>query len=234
MNKIGLILIAMLFSANIFGQNELQEGQYKGYILTKKGKQEGIIWVSGWINTPWSHQKKVSFITEEGFKQMKKNKRKYFEDYKPKDILGYGYEGAEFVSVKYADLSAVGPDMLPKMYFLRALVQGEISVYRFYRTPPSVQSGEEINKTNEEWAEDNELVIVKGKEKAKNAERIEMMDIIGDCQTVKDKYLDGGYGFEPKNDGSKDGLKKVFAKMGDRSKIDEAITKIAKEYNECK
>jgi hypothetical protein len=234
MNKVGLVLIALLFSVAIWGQNELEKGQYKGYVLTKKGKQEGIIWINGWVDAPWSHQKKVFFITEEGFKKMKKNKRKYFEDYKPKDILGYGYEGADFVSVKYADLSAVGPDMLPKKYFLRASVQGKISVYRFYRTPPSVQSGEEINRTNEEWAKDNEIVIVKGNEKAKNAERIEMVDIIGDCPTVKEKYLEGGYGFDPKNDGAKGGMKKIFAKMGDRSKIDEAIAKIAKEYNECK
>ena len=234
MKRLSLMSITLLFCFVLHGQNELQKGQFKGYIITKKGKQEGIIWVNGGTSAPWGHQKKAYFITEDGFNKMKKNKRKYFEDFKPKDILGYGYDGNDFVAVKYADLSAVGPDMLPKMYFLKSLVQGKICVYRYYRTPSTVVSGDDINKTDEEWAEDNELVIKKGKEKARNAERVEMVKLLDDCQAVKDKYMDGGYGFTPKNDGSKTGMKKIFAKMGDRSEIDEAIIKIATEYNQCK
>jgi len=234
MKRLSFLVVIVLSTLVVFGQHKFEDGQFKGYILTKKGKKEGIIWLNGWSNAPWSHQKKVFFITEDDFGKMKKNKRKYFEDFKAKEILGYGHEGAKYMSVKYADLSAVGPDMLSKMYFLKVEVQGKLSVYRYYRTPPSVQSGAEINKTNEEWAEDNELVMKKGKLKAKNAERVEMVELINDCKTVHDKYLSGEYGFKPENDGSKGGLKKMFAKMGDRAKIDEAITNIAKEYNGCK
>jgi len=234
MKAINLVFVFIIFAGTILGQPELKPGQHKGYILTKDGKQEGIIWLEGSLTRPWQLQKKISFITEDGFAKLEKNKAKYFTDYKAKEILGYGFDDIVFEAVKFADLSAVGPDMLAKMYFMRVLVSGKLSVYKYYRTPPTVLSGSDVNKTDEEWAEDNELVIKKGDEKSKTAESVEMVELIEDCPAVKEKYLSGGYGFEPSNDGSKSGLKKVFAKMGDRAKIEESIISIAQEYNQCK
>lgn len=234
MKKISLTLIALMLCTMVFSQHEFKDGQHKGYILTKKGKQEGIVWLHGAHDAPWSHQKKVLFITEKEFGKIKKNKRKFFEDYKPKEILGYGYGDIEYKSVKYADLSAVGPDMLPKIYFIKVLVDGKLSILRFYQTPPSVLSGEDINKTNADWAEDNNILLKKGKGKTKDIDRSDMAELLDDCATVKQKYLDGGYGFSPKSDGEKKGVKKLFAKIEDRPKIEAALITIAKEYNECK
>jgi hypothetical protein len=234
MKKIILSICSLLFMALAFAQPEMEKGQYKGYILTKDGKQEGIIWLDGNESQPWSLQKKVYFITVEGFAKLEKNKRKYFTEYSSKDIQGYGYGEYEFEAVKYADMSAVGPDMMAKMYFLSVIVKGKMGVYLYYRTPPSITSGADIHKTDEEWAKDNDIVIKKGDGKAKSSESVDLVELINDCATVKDKYLSGGYGFDPKNNGSKGGLKKAFAKKSDQSKIEGAISTIAKEYNECK
>ncbi len=235
MKKIGFLAVIMLLAALVHGQYEFKSSQYKGYILTEEGKQEGIIWLSGGgVETPWSLQKKVSFITEEDFGKIKKNKVKYFESYKSKQLLGYGFDDVQYESVKFADLSAVGPDMLSKMYFLKVLVQGNLSLYKYYHTPPSAVSGDEVNRTNAEWALDNDIVIKKGESKSKDIDRVDVDELLDDCPTVKDKYLNGEYGFTPKNDGEKKGLGKIWAKMNDRADIEKALILIATEYNDCK
>jgi hypothetical protein len=233
MKKFNLLFVLLLFGTAVMAQTELLNGQHKGYIVTKDGKKDGIIWMDGADSQPWANQKNIKFLTEDAFSKITKNKAKYFEEFSSKEILGYGFDANEYEAVKYADMSAVGPDMLAKMYFLKVLTKGNISVYIYYRTPPSIVSGSDVNKTDEEWAQDNDIVIKKGNEKAKSTESIELVDLISDCPTVKDKYLNGDYGFKPENDGSKSGMKKIWAKMGDRAKIAEAVVYIAKDYNAC-
>jgi hypothetical protein len=71
----------------------------------------------------------ASFTTVNGqIEDKMKEERVVSGKYGPKDISGYRYEDMEFESAKYADMSAVGFNMIPKWMFLRRIINDKVFV----------------------------------------------------------------------------------------------------------
>lgn len=219
-----VLMLSMLVTASV----ELEKKQYKGYIIDQDGaKIPGVIWTKG----PIRDQKSIDFIKEEDWDKLTKNKRKFFTEYKPKEIKGYGYNDTQYLTGKYADLSAVGFNMLSKLYFLKALSVGKINAYIFYE-------GKEL-KTEETpealtiYLEDNKSILLqKENGKIKISESVNIPELIADCPEVKERYLNGDYGFKPKDDGEKKGLGKLLSKALDKKKLETCIKGVIDDYNE--
>ncbi len=231
----------MLFiSYSVISQSyNLYPGQYEGYYIDKNdNKVEGYIQLNGMSSRPWNSQTEVKFFDEEATKDGKvKNREK--DKFKVKDIKGYYADGFYWEAYKFSDMSAVGPGMLPKWYFLQELIDGPISIHRFYESPVIMGSTtEEMHAEFKRCLENPQILIVKedtNKGKLKNVRDIDILEYISQCEVVKKKYLNGGYGITPKDDGEKTGLKGFVSKVVDANTLGNYIEEIAKDYNEnCK
>lgn len=238
-----VILGILLSSLNVFLHAEEGEDCIRnGYIITSKNEKiEGMLWLP--LDKFFSEkefQTKVYFLPTEEFEALKKLKKKKFKKYGPKKIKGYGFDDFKLLSVKYADTSAASFAMFGKKYFLHSIEEGKINVFRYYQ----FDEGEANNKQTAELDSDDpeekkkatlgyfyQILVQKDGGKLKNNETVNMKKLVGDCKFVYDKYLAGGYGFIPKNDGKKGGLKKLMSKVRDKKGLLEALPKIAEEYN---
>lgn len=218
-------ILALCFG--LYATVELEHKQYKGYIIEKDGSRtSGVIWRKG----PIRDQKRIDFITEEDWNSLKKNKRKYFTEYKPKEILGYGYGDIHYLSGKYADMSAVGMNMFAKSYFLKVLSQGKINAYIFYEGPEL--KTEETEEAIVIYLEEQKAILLqKDNGKIKVSEQVSIPELIADCPEVKEKYIAGEYGFTPKDDGKKKGLGKLIGKAKDKKQLEAHIKTVIDDYN---
>ncbi|MGQ1947672.1 hypothetical protein ACT3CD_11300 [Geofilum sp. OHC36d9] len=151
------LLINLFFilsiSTSVFCQIEEKmkdEGVVSGVIYKNGGEIEGYIKMTGmaytneeWFPAPWQFQSGIKFIPKDVFEKNEKIKNKFYEKYGAKDCDGYRYDTLVYESVKYADMSAVGMNMLPKKMFMRKVSEDKISLYHYFNTPPAVVSGSE-------------------------------------------------------------------------------------------
>lgn len=154
------------------------------------------------FDNPWDYQKEILFITVEELSKLKKVKRKYFEKFRAKDIDGYVYDSLEYISVKYADLTAVGPGMLPRQMFLRKVVDGPVSIYHHFNSPPAVASGPEGFKPYYlECAKPTVVYRIGDQGKPRPLNSLNIKKELADCPHVIEKYESGQYGDEDEKTG---------------------------------
>jgi len=234
-----ILLIAFIagfmVTNSVAQEYELAFDESPGYIITSKGKK-----VDGYLDLsadkyPWYDQEDIKFFTEEATKDGKvKNREK--EKYDPKDIKGYYTKGFYYESMKYSNMSAVGPAMLPKWYFLKRLVDGKMSIYKFYEKPMQVGESSAVEADTKRALNNPHIVIFKEgdkkTEKLKNVKDIDILEYISDCEYVKKKYLDGGYGIKPMDNEEKKGVKGFVSRVVDANVQAGYIEEIAKDYNE--
>ncbi|MCB0632133.1 MAG: hypothetical protein R2824_23115 [Saprospiraceae bacterium] len=228
-------LFLLIFSCvALSAQVSLEDGQFEGTIITKKGEEKGIIWLNGNDMSPWRLQKTVLFLPEKKFLKAKKLKRNDFDKYKPKDILGYRFADRVFLTRKYSEAASIGVNLLPSRHFLEALVEGEMMVFRYYTTPESVGMAEVIDKEREE-ARNNPLTLLElDEEDLQPVHMVNFYELLEDCDFVYDKYDTGGYGFMPKPEEKKNkGLKGLINRSLETANA-EFVLDMAKDYNsEC-
>lgn len=225
-----MFALFVLLTNIAFSQVEKKANQFDGYIIKNDStKIEGVIEINGSETYPWLNQNSVKYIPKEAFLN-KKVKSKDKTKYDPKDLLEYCAGNREFETKKYANLLEGGAAVLPQRYFMERLVNGTISVYVYYESPPDVQVGtpEEI-EAEYNRCRIKDILIQKGEEKLKNLAFVDIMEYISDCPEVKEKYVNGDYGIIPKNDGTKEGLGKVFASLGDD--VQKIIVPLTTDYN---
>ena len=219
-----------------------KENVVKGSIF-KDGKEiEGYIKKQGIVfgikdNTvfpaPWHFQSDLKFIPKDVFENTPKLKGNMYKKYGPKDISGYRYEDMEFEAVKYSDMSAVGLSMIPKLIFLRRIVNDKISIFYHYGSPGGVIFGDEEAEVYRENGIPN-IVYRKGKDgKVKLVETINMNKDWEDCPYVKEKQENGEYDTEilPDKAGKLGGLLNKAQQAQDEVRVQKRLEAIA-DYNQ--
>jgi hypothetical protein len=180
------------------------ENVVKGAIFKNGEEIEGYIKAIGKVYesdineeypAPWEFQGDIRFIPKDVFENTEKIKGKLYQKYGPKDISGYRYEDLFYESVKYADMSAVGLNMLSKKMFLLRIVDDKISIFYHYQTPPSV-----VSRTRYIDCAKEHIIYRKGADgKLKLLEAPSSLGGLNmdkdweDCPYVKEKQANGGY-----------------------------------------
>ncbi len=219
-----LISLILLFGASsvIFGQLEekmKKEGVVKGTVIIKGKTIDGFIKRMGltyhdneWYPAPWDFQSKIKFCPAKTFEKTEKIKNKHFEKYDAKDIDGYTYDSLIYESVKYADMSAVGMDMLPKKMFMRRITEDKISLFHhFYKMPDvMVYEGNEYVELLQENAIPNLVYRIGKKGKLKLVNNLNIEKELADCPSVVEKQQKGEYKVVGKEGEETSGLKKVL------------------------
>lgn len=178
-----------------------KEGVVSGTIFKNGGKIEGYIkktgtaWTEGTAYpAPWEFQSGIKFIPKDVFENNEKIKNKYFETYEPKDCEGYLYDTLYYESVKYADMSAVGLNMIAQKVFMLRILEDKISLYNYFNTPPSVVSGEEtFAACYEECAEVQWVYRIGSEGKLKLVNDMNIEKELADCPLVTEKQANGEY-----------------------------------------
>lgn len=235
MFKIIQALFFLMFScAALSAQVALGDFQIEGTILTKKGDEKGILWVNGGPQNPWDLQKKVFFMPEKKYLKAKKLKKKDFDKYGPKDIKGYQVYERVFLSRKYSEGATMGVSLLSVQHFLEALVQGKMTVFRYYDSPDAVGALGAKAQQAEESINNPVLIIEMEGEKMKPVNMVNFYEILESCPVVYEKYETGGYGFIPKEEEKKGkGLKGMFNRAME-TEMNDFVLDLAKDYNqEC-
>lgn len=228
------LLLLALAPISISAQVALSEWQHEGFVITKKGKEQGIIWLNGADETPWRLQKQVLFLPQKKYEKAKKLKRKDFEKYSPKEILGYEFEDRLFVSRKYSAGATVSFKGLATRMFLEVLTNGPAKALRYYETPPSVGNASYIDEEREKARNFPTMLIQVGDEKLKSASSFNFYEFLDDCPVVYEKYETGGYGFTPRpREGKKKGLRGLINKALSMTGFDYVPELIADYNNEC-
>lgn len=194
------LLMASLVATAQLEKKITEEGVIPGVII-KGGKE-----ISGYFKrvnhayengktfpAPWRFQDNMKFMEKGAFEKAEKIKNKMYEEFEPKDLDGYRYDTMIFESVKFADLTAVGVNMIPRRIFLRKIEEGKISLFLHYDSPPGIAGPEgfepyyiECNKGKAFYRKG-----VDGKIKAVNDLNIEKE--LADCPKVVEKHKQGGY-----------------------------------------
>ena len=140
-------------------------------------------------------QQSIRFIEKNAFETAEKIKNKDYTKYDAKDVQGYKYNNDSliFESVKYADMSAVGTGMLPKMKFMRKVSEDKISIFHNYQVPPPVG---EVSNLREIYIENQTPDLVyrigsDGKLKLVNSLNVEKE--LSSCPVVVTKYKNNEY-----------------------------------------
>jgi hypothetical protein len=239
---LGLLLVLAVFSVNTFSQLEEKiknENVVAGSI--KKGGQDiqgyfkrtGLASENGKVfPAPWEFQTEMKFIAKDVFENTEKIKNKLYESYTAKDIDGFKYDTLIYESLKYADMSAVGMGMIAKKMFLRKVMDGKITIYHHFGTPPSIVGSEGFEPYYIECGNPN-IVYQIGKEgKLKLVNSLNVEKELADCPYVVEKDKKGEYKVLGKEGEETKGLKKLANKTVFRDAIK---LMIIEDYNKnCK
>ncbi|OFX95515.1 MAG: hypothetical protein A2X06_12720 [Bacteroidetes bacterium GWC2_40_22] len=205
----GLFMALIFLSSGAYSQFEeklKEEGVVAGSI-TRGGKEiQGYIKETGTAYTngkffpaPWQFQSDIKFIAKDIFEKPGKIKNKLFEKYGAKDIEGYRYDTLVFESVKYLGVS----DVIPKTMFVQSALEGKISLYYHFNSPPPAVSGPEgfepvfieCSKPNLVYQKDNDGIV-------KLVKFLNIEKELADCPYVTEKQRKGEYQVVGKVDGS--------------------------------
>jgi len=239
MKKASLSIIVFLFTFNGFAQEyKFDKDEFPGEIIVKKGSRKGYIDMKGSEMSPWKNQNSLKFFSEEAISDGKlKNKEK--EKFKPKNINGYIADGRFFESIKISAAKLnIGVGIM-QTKFVERLVDGEIKMYKFYESPDptAVHVGEEAIAAHRQELErirnNPMLVIKKGDEKLILIQKLNIGELLADCQEVQQKYLSGGYGIEPFNKDAKSKLGKFIANNANAEQMEMILPEILADYNKC-
>ncbi|PIB36469.1 hypothetical protein BFP72_14215 [Reichenbachiella sp. 5M10] len=219
MKKISTSLLLVLFvSVSAFCQIEekiKKEGVVPGVIFDGEKEIEGYFKRTGTaysdgkaFDAPWQFQDKMKFIEKDVFAKAEKIKNKLYESYEAKNCSGFRYDTLTYASVKYADMSAVGMDMLPKKMFMRVVSEDKISLFHYFDSPPSVVSGPEgFEPYYIDCAKPNLVYRVGEEGKLKLVNDMNITKELADCPMVVEKQEKGEYQVVESNEEASGGNK---------------------------
>ncbi len=237
-----LLVMATTFS---FAQNEEKmknEGVVKGTIYKNGGEIEGYIkimgstyWKEKWYDAPWQFQDVIKFIPKDVFEKNEKIKGKFYEKYEAKDCDGYKYDTLIYESVKYADMSAVGMNMLAKKMFLKKVCDNKISIFEHYSKIPEVgvyQEGE-YEKLIADCQQVNMVYRIGKNGKLKLVNSLNIAKELSDCPRVVEKNENGEYkAIEAKDGGKGSGFNRLMNNTIFRDQV--KLLAIEDYNNNCK
>lgn len=183
---------------------------------------------------PWEFQSKIRFIEKQKFDQAEKIKNKDYEKLEPGDIDGYRYYGRDtliYESVKYADMSAVGMNMLAKKMFMRKVLDGKITLFHHFQTPLMIGEVSSIRNDVIEYANPNVVYRQNADGKLKLLNSLNVKKELTDCPVVVAKYENNEYkvvGNEDNNSNSNNFLNKTLLRDGVRLLVVEDYNKTCK------
>ena len=200
-----------LIACIMFNINSNAQGLYqKGEIVHDNNKiEEAYIKID--YAFPQRFQNSVTYLTPKSYAKLQKkgkikNKKKI--KLKPKEIKGFNLDnGQRFTSVKYVDITGKVKKMLPKRMIVEQLTDGKINLYKLYSRTTGKISYELANLTHEanlsaegrenliDYIQNNfQLLIKKEHKNPRNVIHINLLNFIGDNNTVKQRYDNNYYG----------------------------------------
>lgn len=196
--------------AIINGEEEIQ-----GYI-----KKTGLAYSKGEVYPgPWLFQSEIEFIPKDLFENSNRIKNRDFDKYRPKNCDGYIYESTVYETVKYADMSEVGINMMPKKMFMKKIIDDNISIFYHYKNPPNViQNPEGFKPYYIECAKEN-VVYRNGEDgKLKLLNSMNVQKELEDCPLVVEKFNNGDYDVNVEGENSS-GAKRAFNNVVFRDQV---------------
>lgn len=233
-----LLLCLLTLPMCVMAQPQKGRFDHEGSITLNDGTvKTGIIRVFGNADQPWGYQSDIKFIPEATWATLEKTKNKDWEKYGPKELKSYHLNDLDrtFVSKPFSDMSSVSLKMVARRYFMHQIAAGKLNLYFYYDAPPNVYVGteEDYEKIKQENAINNYVLLEKTEDKLKNITDVDLLDYIGDCPSVVEKYQAGGYGPKPGDDGKKKGLGKFVARVIDSNRMREYAEPLIRDYNAC-
>lgn len=187
------------------GQSEYKKGTIQ---MSKKKSIDAYILMD--FTKPQSFQSTVTYLSPKSYaKYLKKGKIKKSnkEKVKSKEIKGFTLDnGTIFKTVKYVDLTKKGIGMLPKTLCLEQTTSGKIDSYKLYSKTSGRMSYELSNVIMDskmdgdqlliDYIQNNfQLLVQKNSKNPKNIMAVNLLNYIGDNETVKTNYTNNHYGF---------------------------------------
>lgn len=228
---LGFFLLGLfLFCNNGFSQvaqKMIYENVVRGSIIMGGKEIEGYMKRMGtaylpefWYQAPWEFQKGIRFIEKGVFEKAQKIRNKDYIKFEAGDIDGYKYHGDSliFESVKYADMSALGMNMIPKKMFMRRVLEGSICLYHHFHLPPSFGQVSELRKIYTEYANPEVVYRINRDGKLKLVNGLNVKKEFVGCPVVVEKYEKGEYGLQG-GDPNASGLVKLADKTLFRDEV---------------
>ena len=135
-----------------------------------------------------------------------------------------------YESVKYADMSAVGMNMLPQKMFMHRIQEGKVTLFNHFDTPPPVVSGEKGAEPFFIACATPHCVYRVGKEgKLKLINNLNVEKELADCPKVVEKQSKGEYKVVG-NESNNSGLNKLINNAVFR---DDVRLMAIEDYNNC-
>lgn len=234
-----LALLTGLSSINA-QEYELRPDQFKGEITMKDGTvRKGYIDLKGGEMSPWATQQSVKFFSDEAIADGKlKGKEK--EKFKPRELKGFTAGERNFEMLKVSASKFTSGIGIPQNKFVERLVDGKVKLYKLYEAPDpaAVNIGEEQIAAHEAELERmrNEPVYIISNDGGKLTPigKVDLMELLKDCEEVQKKYESGGYGVEPYKKGKNSKLGKMIANKANSILAGDVLVEILNDYNACK
>ncbi len=234
-----LFFSSLLFIFLVSFATQAQQEYKKGTVqLSKKKSVDAYILIG--FTKPQNFQSTITYLTPSSYaKYLKKGKIKKNKriKVKAKEIKGFSLDdGTTFKTIKYVDLTKKGIGMLPKTLCLEQLTNGKINSYKLYSKTSGKMSYELSNVIMDsnmdgdqlliDYIQNNfQLLIQKNSKNPKNIMAVNLLNYIGDNESVKTNYTNNHYGF--RNQFVERQKMGVFVGM----KYQEAFIKMLDDYN---
>ena len=218
---------------------QAQSAYQKGTIqISKKKSIDAYVLID--FTKPQSFQSTITYLTPKSYaKYLKKGKIKKSNKVKlkSKEIKGFTLDdGTTFRTVKYIDLNKRGIGMLPKSLCLEQISNGKIDSYKLYSKTSGKMSYELSNAIMDskmdgdqiliDYIQNNfQLLVQKNSKNPKNINAVNLLNYIGDNETVKANYDSNYYGF--RNQFTERQKMGVFVSQ----KYEQAFLKMINDYN---
>jgi len=231
----GSLLLMFLVSFTAQAQSAYQKGTIQ---ISKKKSIDAYVLID--FTKPQSFQSTITYLTPKSYaKYLKKGKIKKSNKVKlkSKEIKGFTLDdGTTFRTVKYIDLNKRGIGMLPKSLCLEQISNGKIDSYKLYSKTSGKMSYELSNAIMDskmdgdqiliDYIQNNfQLLVQKNSKNPKNINAVNLLNYIGDNETVKANYDSNYYGF--RNQFTERQKMGVFVSQ----KYEQAFLKMINDYN---
>jgi hypothetical protein len=186
------VLTARIQDQDVVSGQILKEGKkIDGYIRRLGTTYDAYL--KSQVIAPWEFQNKIEFIEKNRFETLQKVRNKDYETYDAKDIEEYTYDTLVFKSVKFADATAVGTNMIPRKMFLRQIKQDKISVFHFHEEPPIVGETSEMSNAYKQGAFPHPVYQKGPGGKPRMMAAMNIDKEMQDCPVVIERYNSGKY-----------------------------------------
>lgn len=229
-----LTLLTIVFTNFCYAQTYADLPWEKGIVI-KKGKEiEGMIKLDGGEDAPWLNQETVYFVKLEDYVEGKKVRRKYIEEYEVKDLDGYSTDRVTYVTQEIKVLNIFFKKK-PKKFFLEKVVDGPVSVYRWYNKPEKkiVATSNERENDRQSALEEYRHYLQKEGEELVQANECDLVAYFESCPAVAAKLEAEEYGFKLHKE-KKKGLGGMIDKGFSDAILERNIQVVVEEYNQCK